>query len=294
MLYYEYTNKEAPMGGNIFKDTATSINIRDVAPTIMAYKEFLGQVFPLKAHSLRFFVPVGSVGKKPVSGDLDLAIDTSHIIRSFTSTELELWGIEWDEWNDLYTLFHKRSRTATYHMSKMRALLTLISRKLKESGIPTSDNVTHGNIFTCFPQYGPGGVPNGNKVQIDWMVGDIEWLEWSYHSSSEKGLKGLHRTQLIVAALTEAGYTFNHYCGIKEKGTEEWTVTSPEEAVSLLSQQYRKLTIEETYKFEDFNKWLKNSTTDTTYNAIIKRYRRILKLAKASIPDAIENIEEYP
>lgn len=281
------------MGGNIFKDEATSINIKDVAPTIIAYKEFLGKVFPLKAESLRYFVPVGSVGKKSVSGDLDLAIDTSHIIRSFTSNELEKWEIDWDEWNDLYTLLHKRSRTATYHMSKMRALLTLISKRLSEAGIPTSDNVTHGNIFTCFPQYGPGGIPNGNKVQIDWMVGDIEWLEWSYYSSNEKELKGLHRTQLIVAALAEVDYTFNHYCGIKQKGTEEWTITCPEQAVSLLSQEYRKLTIEETFTFEDFNKWLKNSTTDTTYSAVIKRYKRILRLAKAEIPEILKEFECY-
>ena len=226
------------MGGNIFKDTATSINLTDVAPTITAYIEHLGKIFPMKAEALKYFVPVGSVGKKSVSGDLDLAIDTSHIIRSFTGSELQKWGIDWDDWNNLYTVFHKRSRTATYEMSKMRALLTLISKKIKESGVPTSDNVTHGNIFTCFPQYGPGGIPNGNKVQIDWMVGDIKWLEWSYFSSGEKGLKGLHRTQFIVAALAEAGYTFNHYCGIKKKGSSEWEITDPQAAIDLLSKEY--------------------------------------------------------
>ena len=280
------------MGGNIFKDTATSINLTDVAPTITAYIEHLGKIFPMKAEALKYFVPVGSVGKKSVSGDLDLAIDTSHIIRSFTGSELQKWGVDWDDWNDLYTVFHKRSRTATYEMSKMRALLTLISKKIKESGVPTSDIVTHGNIFTCFPQHGPGGIPNGNKVQIDWMVGDIEWLEWSYFSSGEKALKGLHRTQFIVAALAEAGYTFNHYCGIKKKGSSEWEITDPQAAVDLLSKEYGSLTIDETFTFSDLNKWLLNNVDDTTYNAVVTRYKRILKLAKAVTPEELKEFED--
>ena len=139
------------MGGNIFKDEATSIKLEDIEPTIIAYADFLANLFPLKADSFRYFVPVGSAGKKPVSGDLDLAIDFSHIVESFTGDELKKWNINWDEWNDLYTGIHKRSRTATYKMSKMKALLTLIRSKIEAAGVTTSTMVTAGNIFTCFP-----------------------------------------------------------------------------------------------------------------------------------------------
>lgn len=281
------------MGGNIFKDVATSINIIDVAPTITAYVDFLGQIFPMKAHSLKYFKPVGSVGKKAVSGDLDLAIDQSHIIRSFTAPELAKWDIDFDEWQELYLQYERRARTSTAEMCKMRAVLTLISKKIDEAGVLVSSNTTPGNIFTCFPQYSSGQVLNGKQVQIDWMVGDIEWLEWAYYSNNEKGLKGLHRTQLIVAALAEAGYTFSHFCGIKKQSTSEWTTTTPEGAVLLLSQEYDTLTIDETYTFEDFNKWLKNSTTDTTYSAVIKRYKRILRLAKAEVPEILKEFECY-
>ena len=72
------------MGGNIFKDKATRISKDRVKPTIEAYKKALGQIFPMKAHSLTFFEPVGSAGKKETSGDLDLAIDSTHIVKSFT------------------------------------------------------------------------------------------------------------------------------------------------------------------------------------------------------------------
>ena len=143
------------MGGNIFKDEATSIKLQDIQPTISAYIDFLGNLFPMKAEAFKNFVPVGSVGKKPVSGDLDLAIDLSHVIESFTGDELKKWDINWDEWNELYLGIHKRSRTATYEMSKMKALLSIIRTKIQEAGIETSSMVTAGNIFTCFPQYGP-------------------------------------------------------------------------------------------------------------------------------------------
>ena len=58
------------MGGNIFKNIATSIPKDRIEPTIKAYTKALGEIFPMKAHSLTFFEPVGSAGKKPISGDL--------------------------------------------------------------------------------------------------------------------------------------------------------------------------------------------------------------------------------
>ena len=39
------------MGGNIFKDTATSINLTDVEPITTAYIEHLGKIFPMKAEA---------------------------------------------------------------------------------------------------------------------------------------------------------------------------------------------------------------------------------------------------
>ena len=52
------------MGGNIFRDKAISIPKNRIEPTIKAYKERLGEIFPMKSHSLTFFKPVGSVVKK--------------------------------------------------------------------------------------------------------------------------------------------------------------------------------------------------------------------------------------
>ena len=275
------------MGGNIFKNKATSITKDRVAPTIQAYKNALGEIFPMKAHSLSFFKRVGSAGKKDISGDLDLAIDWTHIARSFTGTELQKWGIDWEEWNSLYTKIHKRARTATYEMSKMRALLTLISEKLAENNIDVGGNITAGNIFTCFPQHDENG-PTDDYVQIDWMVGDIEWLEWGYYSHGEEGLKGLHRTQFLAALFSEIGYTFNHFSGIKEKKTSEWTITSPEDALRLLSEHYGDIRHSQTQTFAQLHSWLLKTDTDA-YFRVINRYKEILRTQKQIIPNALQH-----
>ena len=242
------------MGGNIFKNIATAIPRDRVEPTIEAYTKALGEIFPMKAHSLSFFKPVGSAGKKPVSGDLDLAIDWTHIVRSFTSSEMGKWGIEWDDWNNLYTKIHKRSRTATYQMSKMRALLTLISAKIAENNIDVNDRVTAGNIFTCFEQHDNNG-PTGEFVQIDWMVGDIDWLRWSYYSHGEQGLK-------------------------------EWTITSPEDALELLSGHYGMVTHSQTQTFTQLHSWLLKSKA-SLYSSVIVRYREILRVQRESVPNVL-------
>ena len=274
------------MGGNIFKNIATAIPRDRIEPTIKAYTKVLGEIFPMKAHSLSFFKPVGSAGKKPISGDLDLAIDWTHIVRSFTSDEIGKWEIEWDEWNDLYTKIHKRARTATYQMSKMRALLTLISAKLTEK-MDVNDRVTAGNIFTCFAQHDNNG-PTNEFVQVDWMVGDIDWLQWSYYSHGEINLKGLHRTQFLVALFSEIGYTFNHFSGIKEKKTSEWTITSPEDALHLLSDHYGMVTHSQTQTFAQLHSWLLKADSDS-YFKVISRYREILRIQKENIPNALQH-----
>ena len=276
------------MGGNIFKDRATSIEAQNIQPTIQAYREFLSSVFPQKAEAFNFFEPVGSAGKKPVSGDLDLAIDSSHIVESFTGDELAKWGVDYDDWNDLYTKIHKRARTATYEMSKMRALLTLISKKMASAGMDIGPRVTAGNIFSCFPQHNTDGRTTRDFVQIDWMVGNIDWLRWAYYSCSDTNLKGLHRTQFIVACLSAKDYTFNHFSGIKKKGASYWLIHDPESAVALMSELYGGIDISQTYRFKDLHSWLHKVSSPGEYRDVIIKYRDILKLAKAEIPDILK------
>ena len=277
------------MGGNIFKNKVTSISIENIQPTIDAYKQRLGEIFPMKAHSLTFFEPVGSAGKKTTSGDLDLAIDATHIIRHFTAAEIQKWGLTYEDWEKTYLKIKKRARTATDHMCKMRGLLTLISEKLAKNGIDVEiKKTTAGNIFTCFPQYNPEGQPTGDYIQIDWMVGDIDWLRWSYYSHGEEGLKGLHRTQFIVACFSKLGMTFSHHSGVKTKGDQEWTITSPSKALETLSEHYGDLALERTKTFRDLHSWLLENASKDDYLEVVRRYVGIINLAKAEIPNELK------
>ena len=277
------------MGGNIFKNKATSISIENIQPTINAYKQRLGEIFPMKAQSFSFFEPVGSAGKKPVSGDLDLAIDSTHVTRSFLESEIQKWGLDYDKWYENYKKIHKRARSATYEMCKMRALLIMIAEKLQENGIDAAiKKTTAGNIFTCFPQYNSEGEQTGEYIQIDWMVGDIEWLRWAYYSHGEEGLKGLHRTQFIVACFSSFGKTFNHFSGIKTKGEAEWEITNPSEAINQLSQKFGNLTIEQTETFRELHSWLLENASKDDYLNVATRYSKIIKLAKAELPNEIK------
>jgi hypothetical protein len=277
------------MGGNIFKNKATSISIENIQPTIDAYKQILGEIFPMKAQSFNFFEPVGSAGKKPISGDLDLAIDSTHIIQHFTESEIQKWGLDYDAWYEKYRKIHKRSRTATYYMCKMRALLTMIGEKLQEHGIDVEiKKTTAGNIFTCFSQYDINGNPTGEYIQIDWMVGDIDWLRWAYYSHGEEGLKGLHRTQFIVACFSKLNMTFNHYSGVKTKGEEEYSITTPGEALKTLSKHYGSLSVDRTKTFRDLHSWLLENANKDDYLEVVRRYTGIIKLAKAEIPNEIK------
>ncbi len=275
------------MGGNIFKDIAKPIAKEDINPTVEAYKDFLKAVFPMKAGSFDFFEAVGSAGKKAMSGDLDLAIDWTHIVRHFTKDEIQKWGVNYDKWETRYKKISKRARSATPYMCKMKALLQEISEVLTSSGMKVGGVMTAGNIFTCFPQHDSSGITDSH-VQIDWMVGDIDWLRWAYHSCSDSNLKGLHRTQFIVACLAAKDYTFNHFSGIKEKGTSDWTISAPKDAVRLLSDLYGELDISQTYRFKDLHLWLHNSTSPAEYREVIMRYRGILELARAEIPEILE------
>lgn len=277
------------MGGNIFKDKATSISIENIQPTIDAYKQKLGEIFPMKAHSLTFFEPVGSAGKKTTSGDLDLAIDTTHIIRHFTEAEIQKWGLDYEKWERTYLKIKKRARSATSHMCRMRSLLTLISEKLAENGIDVEiKKTTAGNIFTCFPQYNPEGQITGDYIQIDWMVGDIDWLRWSYYSHGEEGLKGLHRTQFIVACFSKLGMTFNHFKGIKLKKETEWHITDPETAIEALSCGFGPITLEQTKTFKELHSWLLENASKDDYLEVVRRYIGIINLAKAELPQQIK------
>ena len=82
--------------------------------------------------------------------------------------------------------------------------------------------------------------------------------------------------------------TFNHFSGIKTKGETEWEITSPSEAIDQLSQKFGDLTIEQTETFRDLHSWLLENASKDDYVDVTTRYSKIIKLAKAELPDEIK------
>jgi len=275
------------MGGNIFKDHASPICRGNIRPTLQYYIKHLGYIFPNKKKVFKNFYPVGSVGKKDVSGDMDLAIDFSHFFdgEDFNEAELQDYLIFPDEFRQLYKKIKSRARTATDEMCKRKAFLKLLAYPLTSEGVihVANEKTTHGNIFSLFPQYDRLGRLN-ESVQIDWMVGNLPWLKFAYHSGEGGELKGMHRTQLMVAMLSHKGYTFMHLNGIKDKKTQEFVATTPEQATALFCKLYGKFEKDDFYSFFRLHTFLEKYSSPQEYEEVIKTYLHILKTSKAAVP----------
>ncbi len=282
------------MGGNIFKDHASPISRQNIRPTLKKYIEHLGYVFPEKAHVFENFHPVGSVGKKLVSGDMDLAIDFKHLFddEPYNEVELRNYRIKHDEWEALYKKIKSRARTSTDEMCKLKAFLKLLSYPISSEGMIhiANNKTTHGNIFSMFPQYDYFGQTK-EYVQVDWMVGDLPWLKFAYHSGESGDLKGMHRNQLMVAMLSNKGYTFMHLKGIKNKKTQEIVANTPESAIELFNVLFGRFVRDDFHNFMSIHYYLKAYSSLEEYKEIIKSYLQILKVSKAKVPTILEAFE---
>jgi len=282
------------MGGNIFKGYAKPIVRENIRPTLRRYVEHLRHIFPKKAHVFENFYPVGSVGKKQVSGDIDLALDFRHLFdgEPYNLEELSDYKIAHSEWHCLYQKIKSRARTSTDEMCKLKAFLKLIAEPIYSNGAihVAEDKTTNGNIFTMFPQYDYYGMRE-SYVQIDWMIGNLPWLKFAYHSGESGNLKGMHRTQLMVAMLSNKGYTFSHLHGIKNKSNNKFVATTPEQAISLFSNLFGKFELEDFHSFLRIHHFLKSYSSKEEYNKIINSYVKILTISKARIPLTLREFE---
>ena len=279
------------MGGNIFKDSASPISRDCVRPTFVQYIRHLGTIFPQKAEVFENFVFVGSSGKKEVSGDLDLAIDKSHFFRGqpFNEKEMLEWRMDYTHWRMEYLILKKRARSSSDSMLKWKAFLMILAEIIRQDFvIHVSPKITTGNIFTQFPQYDRNGQTQ-KSVQIDWMIGDADWLSFAYYSGEKAPLKGLHRTQLMVAMASVEGYTFVHTEGIKNKTDNKFVARKPQEAIKLFSELYGPMGLNDTKDFASLHSYLHQNSTEKQYDAVIKSYLGILKISKAMIPKELYN-----
>lgn len=286
-------------GGNVFKGKTASIKLEDIEPTLNAYFAELKKLFPKKASifNTSHFTPLGSVGKKPVSGDIDLGVDVKYILdKEITDKSFKDWNLDPKAVHAEFEQLKKRARTSTDEQVMLKAFLkqlTLYINKHAPNLYCDETKVTAGNIFGLFPQITPEGIKVGVGVQIDWMVGDLNWLKFSYYSApypADSNVKGLHRTQLLLSAFQRAGLSFNHVSGVKDKETGKVVATDPKQAFNQLAFKLGvKVTPSDAEDYYKLHKILKAKCKPEDYSGILDIYFKILDSTRCSIPDDLRN-----
>ena len=283
------------MGGNVFQGTS-GIKIEYIEPTVKHYLQEMKKLFPQKRalFSKKYMHYLGSVGKKAVSGDIDLGIDAKDLLKSFDANELKKWNLEYDTIFVDFQKMKKRSRTATDEELMLKATLKGISRyiNLNSRNIHTDEKkIGLGTMFSIFPQYDENDEDTGLYVQMDWMVGNIDLLKFSYYSKTYSGnVKGLHRTQLMLAMFQAIDMSFSHTKGLSDKATKELITRDPKKMIQILNRglgtKLRQSQINDYFKLSEVVLGLPISKKEK----ILDTYLRILDHTRTDIP---ENLQDY-
>lgn len=285
-------------GGNVFSGQTTSIKREHIAPTLQAYFTEMKSLFPQKSRIFteKVFEPLGSVGKKDISGDIDLGVDSSDLVgKQMTDADIRAWNLEPADVETEFLALKKRAKTANDAQLRMKAFLKILVRYINQNSTTLhcdEKKVTDGNIFGLFTQKDQQGEDLGINVQIDWMVGNINWLRFSYYSTAypaDSNVKGLHRTQLILSAFQVANMSFNHVNGVKDKATGEVLATDPKQALNVLSKELGfKITDAAAENYYQLHKLLKAKMTPEQYDHLTNVYFKILDSTRTDIPDDLQ------
>ena len=297
MRFYEFSNKNIREGGHVFQGKTQPIKREFIEGTVDNYFKELAEVFPKKRNifNRNHMKYVGSVGKKPMSGDIDFAIDISSIVDHDISDEsMRLWDLDPVKVKEQFQKYKKRAKSATDEEIMMRAVLAGIVSIINEKSTNLycdEKKITPGNIFGFYPQYDEEGNQLEYGVQIDWMVGNIDWLTFSYYSKSyTDNVKGLHRTQLVLAMFQNLGYSFNHVKGVTDKATKKVVATNPKDAVRILEKGYNiRLAGDAIHDYHQIMELVK-TLPPKEMNNILAIYFKILDSTRADIPLDLQDI----
>lgn len=275
------------MGGNVFGTTA-SIKKENIKPTLLEFFRQFKKVFPKAEPFFREMKTLGSVGKKDVSGDIDLALSD----KSFDN--VEDWGLDRNHIMKLFEAFKKRARTSTDDQIMKRAVLVAISEKIDNSDTSIAVDIKgagSGALFLSFPQFDTAGNQLEENVQIDINVGDVDWLEFAYYSNTYSGnVKGLHRTQLLVSLFSNKGYTFSHNYGVKSRESQEIVANNPQQAIEVLNKEYGlnldKETVGDYFKLMEA---LEGGLSPEELHKVYDIYLKILDSTRADIPEDLQS-----
>jgi hypothetical protein len=289
IIFENYFRSLIKEGGNAFPNTSR-ISLENIDPTIDEYKKQILYKIGLKDIDI---IPLGSVGKKSSSGDLDL-------------------GIKFESLSKIFKIDDPKE-------------LTLTLDKAVFKYVETKSQVGSWQVYTSFPQYDRELNKLDINVQVDLMIGKFEWMKDWYASGYESGMsiddhliskyKGVYRNILIGAIMNQfkeriSDSEFKKITassqGISDvittiKGNKGNILKNPK-VVSrkIRSQNFREFfteffedpnfdpesiqTVELLFQYIDKNRKLLNMKND-----IIKTYERMLIDSKYPIPSEIYN-----
>lgn len=290
-------------GGNVFAGKTDSIPREWIQPTLTKYYEEMGRLFPEHANIFNTFTPVGSVGKKERSGDIDLAVDIHAMFENgeVDADALESWNIVPVNWSATYDKIKKRARSITDNQIGWRAFLIELVTYINDNSdslYADPKKIRPESMFSLFPQFNELGEEQDVGVQIDWMLGNTDWLEFSHFSDvpleNEQYLKGLHRTQLLLSLFLIKGHSFKHKEGIFDKETGRQSARTPEEALGLLEDLYQvEIQREDTNNFHSLYSWISDNLSSEDRGATLDSYLKILDYTHGvSIPDSNGDVKK--
>jgi hypothetical protein len=190
-------------GGNVFKDAqgqprTTRINKADIPATVKFIEQITGLDFtsiidPKTKYPSRW---LGSTGKAPTSGDLDLAVDTGE-----TSKEA------------------------------LAAKLTQYVQAQSPGVNPKDWVVAKGEVHFCTPI---AGDPKKGFVQTDFMFfPDVDWGVFYYGGGMNSAYKGVYRNILMSSVAKQLGLKVGSN-GVISRTSNEVVTKNPDHAAELI------------------------------------------------------------
>ena len=288
-------------GGNVFTGTeydTDDILLNNIKPTIDEFVSTLSSIFPKKKST---FISLsnssnwlGSTGKKPKSGDVDLAYSSEYFFKD-GQIDTEGWGVDQNEYTQLYEKNKKAARSASDEQIQVKSLIQLIVKKINGSGkdIHANDKAANGGtIHFSYPQYSDSEKLDIN-AQLDLDTGDLDWLKFRYNSElpdDNQEIKGLHRGQLMLAMFAATGYTFKSGKGFVRKETGDILGDKPQDAIDVFNNEYKPKQPLDLKIISNYNKlmdYVKNNLDPEDKENTLKMFAEALRRAKAYVPDNI-------
>jgi hypothetical protein len=288
-------------GGNVFTGTeydTDDILLNNIKPTIDEFVSTLSSIFPKKKSTFTSLSDssnwLGSTGKKPKSGDVDLAYSSEYFFKD-GQIDTEGWGVDQNEYTQLYEKNKKAARSASDEQIQVKSLIQLIVKKINGSGkdIHANDKAANGGtIHFSYPQYSDSEKLDTN-AQLDLDTGDLDWLKFRYNSElpdDNQEIKGLHRGQLMLAMFAATGYTFKSGKGFVRKETGDILGDKPQDAIDVFNNEYKPkqpLDLKITSNYNKLMDYVKTNLDPEDKENTLKMFAEALRRAKAYVPDNI-------